>query len=300
MSVTSTATSSTEEISIATLSSGSLSTSSQGRPSNVEAMNSSGAFGIFDLLDSEWARVAPSALARRTLRSWARVDPRFSGFRDLHDVVEMSHNRSRSAEAHAMQQALLQFADDTLAHRLMLQCLVPGLLATTSYYVGLLKGRGQATCITDEVGQDVVAIAYEEIRRFGGRGLDYPAVHILDAVRCRVRRLALRTAKTNDVLLAPDLVDRFEECAIADRRHVAVDAELDESTVTLASVLAEARRLGLLTTTAREVIMRTVVLEESLERVAEDLGSNREALKRMRTRARQRLIEGAPLLELAS
>ena len=270
-------------------------------------MSSPLAFSTFAQLDAEWHQVATTQASRRQLRRWADTYPVLDGFGDLQEVVLACNDRSRVDEARCIQRVLLQLSDDTSAHRLLLQCLLPGIKAVTAYYWGLLEKWHRYSDLTEEVGHDVTAIAYSEIRRMAGRDLENPALAILDATRCRVRRLAIRGGRPNE-FLPSDLVESFDVAASGSpgsSQMTKFEAcfttnDCGSEALTLTTILAEARDRGLLTPVAREVIFRTIVMGESVDSVAEHLGRSREAVKRLRTRARQQLIERADEFGLAS
>lgn len=222
---------------------------------------------VTTLLDAEWATLASAPAARRALIRWSRCHPVLAGLDDFEMLLALRRDPSAANEVLAALAALAPL--DDLASRVLLQALLPGLvrLATTAAY--------DDPAALDEM----VSLAWERIRTYPTTRRGSVAANVLWDVRKWYRRHRSIEAPRSMPL------DQLNEDAVP------VDESVED--VVLAGVaLAEldrARKAGVISDTALELIVRTRVDGEALADIAADAQVNVHRLAQRRWRAECRL-----------
>jgi hypothetical protein len=223
--------------------------------------------GIVQSLNTEWAHVTRSPLARRALMRWAAANPVLAQARRVDDFVD---TRSCPAWGEAAHRLLAAEAPvDTMATRTLLQALLGGIVCLCSRV-----GRGEPDAINE-----LVALAWAQIRTYPSHRRGSVASNVLLDVRKQYlgERHGPGASSGATVELLPDRAadEPTPEQVVCDR--VVVDA------------LLTARDEGMVSDSALAAIIRTRVGGESLVDVAADMNLSPDAMWRRRTRAEQRL-----------
>lgn len=145
---------------------------------------------VYSSLTDEWTLLACTESARRALSTWARTEPDLRSFADPAQVVAACHHRGDSAAANQILAAVLRVADcDPLAERLVLQALLPALAACSrrASRRGWIGGGAALWAGTDELDQDLLALAVERVRAAAGQHLEWPASTLAGQVWRRIR-----------------------------------------------------------------------------------------------------------------
>lgn len=232
----------------------------------------------FDALDRSWTILARSPEATAALdRLQAHPDLTAD---DLDDLVTRVWAASKP-NADRVHAALAELAHaDTTAARVLLQMLRPGLRSL---------GRRQAFGGSfDEVDQDVIALAWEQIRTYPiDRRPSAIAANILLDVRKRYVRVVL---EGSDLLSLDEVPDgRLRQASSAEDE--AIDGE-GPSLQRAHALLATAVHRGTITAASATVVWRTRVQQDDDVDVTADLGVGVRTLQRRRQRA-ERLLAAA-------
>jgi hypothetical protein len=220
---------------------------------------------ILSALDLEWSELAASPSARRSVIRWARRHDSLSGLSDLHGVLDRRRDR---AQAPAVLRALAAMApDDDLAARCLLQALIPGLVCLAAR-----SGNDDPAAL-----EEMVSLAWERIRTYPTTRHGSVAGNVLLDVRKRYRAHRSIDAPTGTWQHDGDAIDQ---------RPGPDDEVLGRL---LLEELAAARRDGVVSAPALELIVRTRVVGESLAEVAASEAVEPQVLCQRRWRAERRL-----------
>jgi hypothetical protein len=220
---------------------------------------------ILSALDREWSVLATSPNARRSVIRWARRHSSLAGLSDLQEVLD---RRRDQALAPDVLRALAAMApDDDLAARCLLQALIPGLVCLAA------RSGNDDPAALDEM----VSLAWERIRTYPTTRHGSVAANVLLDVRKRYR--------AHRIIDAPIGSCEYD-CDAADSRPGPDDQVLGRL---LLEDLATARRDGLVSAPALELIVRTRVIGESLAEVAAAESVEPQVLCQRRWRAERRL-----------
>ena len=231
--------------------------------------------GLYARLESEWLRTGTSPSARHSVRQWGRTDPLLSVWPDADAVVRAIQTRGDPTRSNRLLAAVLRAAaDDDFATRTALQALVPGLAATSRRY-GWRVGAIGPWLVRDELDQDIVGFAFEELRSIIDAPVAWPATRVMDRVGGRLRTLV--NAHDRDV------AGRVAVAEIPD------NACVESATDLLARELRDAVRVGALNRTSAAVVFATDVMGYAPAEVAAALGRTRWWAYKTRQRAAQRL-----------
>lgn len=221
---------------------------------------------ILDDLDREWQTTAGTRDAGAALRRWATTEAAVGHLGDLRQLVTYLHRRHPSALTDPIFAALLR-QDDDLAHRTVLQALVPGLgaMATSLHRYGDF----------DETAAIVVAACWQRIRTYPveRRPRSIARYLLLDAKQ-GARRLMRDRSVFTDALSAP------AEIAAPDGRPAAEE---------LAELLGDARAMRLIDDEESRLIASTRIADRSFAELARGSGKSEAALRKQRSRAERRL-----------
>ncbi len=216
------------------------------------------------VLDREWQRIVRSNEARRALARWSSKHPALEPICDLEDLLR---RRRDSSAAEPILRALVTEAKvDELAARVVLQALLPG----------LVKIAGDRRAWQAEAMDDIIGIAWQEIRDFR---LELPG-RVAASVVLNTRRRYFREFSVQGMLEerrfspAPTQTPDPVEWAIA-----RVDAD----------AVMQSVRSGLVTASALGTILRTRVLGMPLVDEAEAAGVSVHAMTIRRLQAERKL-----------
>jgi hypothetical protein len=219
-------------------------------------------------LDSEWRTLSTGRCARRTLIRWSRSHPALTGLADFAALLE---RRRDPVVANDVLAALAALApDDELAARVLLQAMIPGLvrLAQTA-------GWDDPSAI-----DELVSLAWERIRTYPMSRNGSVAANVLWDCRKRYRRHRLIEAPRSIPLDDADVVEPTGDVV---EQAVIGRVVLDE--------LCAARRDGVISDGALELIVRTRLDGESLGELAAERAVTVHRLAQRRWRAERRLRE---------
>lgn len=220
---------------------------------------------ILSALDREWSELATSPRALRTVIRWARRYDSLAGLSDLEGVLDRRRDR---AQAPAVLRALAALApDDDLAARCLLQALIPGLVCLAAR-----SGNDDPAAL-----EEMVSLAWERIRTYPTTRHGSVAGNVLLDVRKRYRAHRIIDAPTGFLQRDGDAIDQ---------RPGPDDEVLGQL---LLEELAAARRDGVVSAPALELIVRTRIVGESLAEVAVTEGVEPQVLCQRRWRAERRL-----------
>jgi hypothetical protein len=216
-----------------------------------------------ELLDAEWEGIASGAAARGRVREWGRQQPALEGFGDAQEVIE---GRKRlPLRAPAILEALARLApSDELAARTLLQALLPGLVR--------LAGHLDKADLT--VNEEVVSLAWERIRTYPACRSGDVAANILRDVRKRYWQ-----DRAIEAPLSPRLTPGRERGRAPSAEDEALGRIAFEQMVESTRQLMGDHGTGLL--------LRTRVLDKTLETVAAEDEVSVHAVRVRRNRAEQ-------------
>jgi hypothetical protein len=217
---------------------------------------------IGQALDKEWDQMARSEAADEAARGWAEAEPALAGLRCVQDALD---RRLDPKAAPGVMAALARLAPtDRIAARTLLQALLPGLACLTQDI-----GGGDADAL-----DHLVALAWERIRTYPpGRPGSVPG-RVLYDVRKRYRRERRPIRLRGGVPRAGETTPSAEELVL-DR--------------TLLGDVADAKRRGVISDAAFELILRTRIGEEFLYEMAAEKSTTVAILNQQRYRAERRL-----------
>ena len=221
-------------------------------------------------LDAEWRDLAESPHSASVLAEWQRDAPELGDGGGLDDLLA---RRRDPTAAPAILAALARLAPaEPLAARTLLQALVPGLV------------RLAVTTANDDPHalDELVSLAWERIRTYPETRHGSVAANVLLDTRKRYRQHRLIEAPTT------------QRVALADHALSAPSAEAIAVGRSVVTELRAARDIGVITDDALDVIVRTRLEDEPLERVAAARGCTTTRLAQRRWRAERRLREWLP------
>lgn len=221
---------------------------------------------ILDDLDHEWRSVASTRLATQRLHQWATTEPALAHLHDLRHVVSYLHRRHPAVVTDPILGALLRQNDD-LAHRAVLQALVPGLGAMTS----ALHRHGDYS----ETAAIVVASCWQRICTYPIRRRPRSVARylLLDA-----RQIARRLM--HDTSVFAGTLDPLFSRAVEDT---------PSSSEELSYVLKAALDDGVIDRDAARLIAATRIAGVAFDELAARSGRGEAALRKQRARAERRL-----------
>lgn len=231
-------------------------------------------------LEQEWAQLAGSQRLCAALAAWALIHPVLAGYPDgellrlaVHDRLQVTYDDRDDILLALVVQAAADGGDDPLAARVLLQLLMPGVIALQRRLSGLILDP-------EERDAQVMCAVMETIRGYPWRRRPAKvAANILLDTHMRVRRQRRRT-----VVEVP--VDAVED-------HPAA-ADEDSGRVELLELFLWAVTEGVVSVDDALLITRTHIDAEPVEDVADELGVARKTLLRRRQRALACLTAAAP------
>ena len=242
---------------------------------------------MFRTLDAEWSILGSTTDAAAKLREWAQREPALGEFATPADVVVRCQARGDVEGSNRLLGALLRVAaDDRTAGRAVLQAVLPALVGLTHR---LPFGAWTPWPDSDQLDQETVAIAWEQVARLGGTSPRWPAMTVVNATWER-----LRTVRAQHLRRSQSLVDLTEAAAAA--VPTAEPSPADQ----LMAILAEAVRRGALDEPSATLIFRTRVAGDTPAEVAAQSGRHAKAVYKQRDRAEQALASFASGLAAAS
>ena len=253
---------------------------------------------LIDQMAAEWASLGRSRPAIRTLQAMAGRDPGLhalvvgDGDGNDHDpppcptpcaLVEHMR-RARGArqreEAARLVRVMLREADgDPFVSRMLVQALVPGLVAVAGK---LQWGRGGDWQDGEEFFGELLSTTWLVLQEWAGQDRPYAVLDLLSAIRCRLRRQLFRAkdADGRSTSLTPELME-MGLAGLATTRH---ETDLEE----LARLLIELHGEGMRPDEV-EVLYAHHVLGYSIAELASLTGRDRRALYARRDRGQRRL-----------
>jgi DNA-directed RNA polymerase specialized sigma24 family protein len=244
---------------------------------------------LIDQMAAEWQSIGRSRAAVRSLHDLAGRDPALqllvlgSGSHpppcptpwDLVEHMRRASGRAQREEAARLVRILLREAGaDPFISRLLVQALVPGLVAVA----GKLRwGRGGVWLDGEEFFGELLSTAWLVLQEWSGQDRPYAVLDLLSAIRCRLRRQLFRSKDLDgrSVPLSPDL---------SDANSTRPETDLEE----LARLLIELRREGMRADEV-QVLYAHHVLGYSMAELAALTGRDRRALYARRDRGQRRL-----------
>lgn len=230
-------------------------------------------------LDVEWQVVAQSRWLQERLRMWASSDRRFD-FEDGHQLVAAAQRRDVTnwAERDQVLGALLErVLDETLAQRVALQVVLPGLKS-------LINGiRGWDV---EERAARVVATALDVISWCAGEPAGTPpSFRIYTNTRRRVLRAAIR-ARSEPVVFVDSYGGLDEAAKVSD--EPSEEQRLDQ-------LVTWVRQRGQLRTDAARLVVMTRAGGFSIDDLATTDSVDPQTLRQRRLRAERRVRQGLSL-----
>ena len=244
---------------------------------------------LIDQMGVEWRSVGRSRSAVRALEAVARRDPCLSDLVfgtagapapcptpcDLVDHMRGARGRTEREEAARLVRVLLrEAATDPFLCRMLVQVLLPGLIAVA----GKLRwGKGGDWQDGEEFFGELLSTAWLLLGEWAGQDRPYAVLDLLSAIRCRLRRQLFRAKHLDgrSVTLEPE--DGAE-------RSSPSETDLEE----LARILIELRRGGMRADEV-QVLYAHHVLGYSIAELAALTGRDRRALYARRDRGQRRL-----------
>jgi hypothetical protein len=242
-------------------------------------------------LQGDWSALVADSRTRDVVAGWGELEPTVAGCSDLADVIGRCSRRDDAVAANAALAGLLRLAaTDPLAERAALQAVVPGLKALAA------RARRMGWSIDDvhrrtteptpwvqegELEQELVMLAWEQIRALAGDDVAYAALRILEPVwrRLRSRLASHRRRVARHVPLWPDDGDEELYACESEGTWERRSAEL----------VRDAVHAGVMKQRDAEVIYGTRVLGYPVIEVAEQLQVDVKVLWARRRRAERAL-----------
>lgn len=230
----------------------------------------------FDALDRDWSRLNLSPDGRRALGRW-RSDPDLRAD-TLDELVGRIWALPMLDADRTCARLAARAADDTVAARVLLQALRPGLRA-----LGRQLAFGAAF---DDVDHELLALAWELIRTYP---IDRRPAKIAPNVLLDVRKRYVQAVREGQHTAAAleELPVRLQPTSPS-AEHDALEAEAP-SLRRANAVLRNAVDGGSISATAADIVWRTRVIGVSDSDAADDLGLRLRTLQRRRQRAERRL-----------
>jgi DNA-directed RNA polymerase specialized sigma24 family protein len=223
--------------------------------------------GLFTTLDTEWQQLQQRRGTRSHYRRWQDNHPVFADYASLEALMTAARRRDDPATADRILAALAaRSAEDDLAARTLLQAILPGLrtLAATHHWLAP----------ADDLEASLVALAWQHIRH-------YP-------VHTRPRRIAANLLlDTGHHLRREHLRARHESPSdIIGTEHGTTKSSAAEE---LTALVVRAVTLGNLRPETASLILRTRVLDEGVDDIAQRLGYPTDTIRHRRRRAERTL-----------
>lgn len=234
----------------------------------------------FDALDREWAALVRSPDAAAALRRWSPA-PELAA-PDLDTLVAAIWRASKRDADRACSQLAGRAPSDTIAARVLMQVLRPG-----------LRNLGRRLALGgsfDDVDQELLSLAWERIRtyRVDRRPTAIAANILLDVRKAYIRAVVEPTGKLVSLDGLPDT--RWPVAPSAE--HEAIDAHMPSLRRAHAR-LAEAVDAGAINPVSAGVVWRTRVQQHDDADVAAELGVGVRTLQRRRQRAERELAKAS-------
>lgn len=246
---------------------------------SVAAMETT--LNVIRALDLEWETLGASPPYRSALARWAEREPALAGPSSPAEVVAGCHSRADRVAANAVVGALLRLAGDPLAARSVLQAILPGLAARGAK--GMFMARPSRLCPAawdgfEELGQELVATAWERIADLAGTSPAWPACVLVEGAWRRVR---YRGETYRNQARAT--------CSLDTARAAQADVGCSPGE-SLAACLLDAVEAGRLRPAQAGVIYTTRVLGHSPASLVPRCGPDAQAVRARRSRAERALV----------
>lgn len=253
---------------------------------------------LYRALTSEWSAIGGGRAARQALGRWAGAAPSLACFRSPAEAVAFC-GTARGAPANRVLAALIA-VDEPLATRAVLQALLPGTAAMSRRarrkWPWMFDGRCDGPWVDFGFDHEAVAAAHARLRALAGSEVAWPATTVLDHVWRRARWLEEQHRRDHAAACANQwgapVTGPLVEAASPDeldRRPMPEPASAAEE---LATLLAQATRLGLLPERAAALVYETRVAGRTMAEVARERGEDERLLRYHRRRAERRLVDG--------
>lgn len=239
-------------------------------------------------LAMEWAVISTGAAARRAVRRWGETEPVLEAMCTPEEVIRTIRSAPED-ESIAVTQAVLRLArTDRLAARLLIQQMVPTLATESFRSLGILRAE-RVPVTSSEVVALVLGAAAEAIGSYARRPeVPFPLRTI------RRRMIELIIARRNRLIMQTQV----ETAEFSDGHQESDDPIEEEPTPAelLAETLATAVELGIVSGDDAQVVWLSRRFDVSARAQADNDRREHERLRRRRSRAQRRLIEGRNLL----
>ncbi len=240
---------------------------------------------LLDQMAAEWHSVGRSPGAVRALRRVARGDDVLARLvlgtgepppcPTPYDVVEHMRRacgRAQREEAARLVRVLLREAADPFVGRMLVQALVPGLVAVAAK---LQWGRGGDWRHGDDFFGELLSTTWVVVQEWAGQDRPYAVLDLLSAIRCRLRRQLFR---------AKDLGAQTVPLGADGTRAARTETDLEELARALIGLQGDGVR-----TDDLQVLYAHYVLGYSIAELSVLTGRDRRALYARRDRGRRRL-----------
>jgi DNA-directed RNA polymerase specialized sigma24 family protein len=144
-------------------------------------------FDLIQALREEWDAVGGSAPYRAALSRWQSAEPALARFDSPADIVAWCRTHPAPADANPPVGALLRVAADAMAARTLLQVLLPGLTVRIGRAAVKEARCRRAKGPLEEITQEVVSAAWEQIALLAGSSPGWPACAVIEGAWRRVR-----------------------------------------------------------------------------------------------------------------
>lgn len=217
-------------------------------------------YPVFADLDHEWRRFARRPETAAALAAWPASQPALAGYRTVDDIL--AGRRDLDWAPHVLTALVTLAESDTVAARVVLQAMLPGLVSLT-----MRLGDGDP-----DAGDHVLAIAWERIRTYGPRRNAAFTTNLLLDVRKGLLKERARQEPTPSLPL-----------------EVAPSAEEEALPHVFLAELAALEDKGMLPRGSTELLVRTRVEGHTLVELAAHREATGHALLQRRLRAEARL-----------
>jgi hypothetical protein len=243
---------------------------------------------VFRALSAEWGQITATSSSRRALRRWQERCPELAKYRTLDDLVAACRG-TEPATGNRLLASLVAMRDtESLATRVALQALLPGLwkLASRLSTASRLVGRGRPWPTRADLEFEIVALASGRLAGPTVVGSAWPAVRVLDGVRDD-----LRTSHRASVRATLDFGELDEDWPVEGDGRTAADR--------VTSLLVQAVAAGIVKQRDASALYTTRVLGHPTADVAAVVLYDVDTLRQRRCRAIRRLARAVALGELA-
>lgn len=241
---------------------------------------------LIDQMAAEWQSIGRAERATRSLRAIAGRDPRLAALvfgppepppcptpYDLVEHMRGAQGRARREDAaHVVRVLLREGGSDPFITRMLVQALLPGLVAVA----GKLRwGQGGEWQDGTDFFGELLSTTWLVVEEWAGQDRRYAVLDLLSAIRCRLRRQLFRSKEMQArVTSLPELGDRIA--------MTETDLEL------LARTLIDRYREGMRVEEV-QVLYAHHVLGFSIAELAAVTGRDRRAVYARRDRGRRRM-----------